>query len=336
MEDGDRRRFALATMRFVASLRNGHTAFDDAWLWETHGAPLGLEVVPSRGDWVVRRSVHAGLVPGIRILAIDGVPIEAVAAERLPFVAGSSARERARKLFARPFLFPERFEVSSDRGRTVLHRGAALPPRPPGPTIRWLEPGPVALLTLPSFAAPEHERNALRLLCDLPPTSRLIVDLRGNGGGDTPERLIARLMDRPWRSWRAETPVHDALRLAQGGAPGRRTIEAEHVAPVSRAFAGPLAILVDGGTISAAEDFALPFQDNGRAVLVGETTAGSSGQPARFDLGDGMRLWVGAKRQFLPGGGAFEGVGLLPDIAVDADHAGGADPILAAALQSLI
>ncbi len=142
-------------------------------------------------------------------------------------------------------------------------------------------------------------------------------------------------MPRPYRFWRSETPVHDALHLAQGGAAGRRVIEPRWIDPLPGAFAGPMAILVDGGTVSAAEDFALPFKDNGRALLVGEATAGSSGQPARFDLGDGMRLWVGAKRQFLPDGGAFEGIGLAPDIAVDAALPDEPDQALSTALRAL-
>ena len=35
--------FDLATLRFVAGLRNGHTAFSDDWLWSAHGAPLGFD-----------------------------------------------------------------------------------------------------------------------------------------------------------------------------------------------------------------------------------------------------------------------------------------------------
>ena len=60
----------------------------------------------------------------------------------------------------------------------------------------------------------------------------------------------------------------------------------------------------------------MPFKDNGRATLVGETTAGSSGQPHLIDLGDGFRAWVGAKRETFPDGRIFEGVGIVPDIEI--------------------
>lgn len=87
------------------------------------------------------------------------------------------------------------------------------------------------------------------------------------------------------------------------------------IEPVGGAFRGPLKILIDGGVFSTAEDFVLPFKDNGRALIAGEVTGGSSGQPYVCDLGGGMQLWVGTKRQYLPDGGPFEGVGIAPDDA---------------------
>ena len=150
---------------------------------------------------------------------------------------------------------------------------------------------------------------------------RLAFDVRGNSGGDTPEALVAALMTRPYRSWRATTPVHVALSRAQGGPRETREMPAAWHDPSPGASAGPLANLTDGGTFSAAEDFVMPFKDNGRALLVGETTGGSSGQPASFEIGDGMRCWIGAKRQYFPDGRPFEGLGIEPDVMVPAEPA---------------
>lgn len=38
----DRFAFDLATMEFMAHLRNGHSDFGDPWLWKAHGQPLGF------------------------------------------------------------------------------------------------------------------------------------------------------------------------------------------------------------------------------------------------------------------------------------------------------
>jgi carboxyl-terminal processing protease len=165
-----------------------------------------------------------------------------------------------------------------------------------------------------------------------------VIDIRGNDGGDTPRKLVAALMPRPYRFWLAETPMRVALDLAEGGAPGRLRWPAVQHEPQPGAFAGPVAILQDGGTFSAAEDFVAPFRDNGRARIFGETSAGSSGQPFFQDLGDGLSFRVGAKRQWLADGTEFEGVGIRPDVEVIPtveDIRLGRDPVLARALAEL-
>ena len=60
-------------------------------------------------------------------------------------------------------------------------------------------------------------------------------------------------------------------------------------------------------------------------------TGGSSGQPTFFDLGDGMSFRIGTKREYLPDGSEFEGVGILPDVSVEPtveDIRKGRDPAL--------
>jgi carboxyl-terminal processing protease len=92
-----------------------------------------------------------------------------------------------------------------------------------------------------------------------------------------------------------------------------------------------LVLLVDRFCCSACEDFVMPFKDNGRAILVGETTEGSSGQPYNLNLGNGMSLQVGAERHTFPDGSPFESVGITPTVPVAlrvADLRDGIDPVL--------
>ncbi len=72
-----------------------------------------------------------------------------------------------------------------------------------------------------------------------------------------------------------------------------------------------------------------------RATVVGDTTLGSTGQPAFADLGSGMRASVGARCAHFPDGSRFEGVGIAPDVLVRRtrdDVVTGADRVLATAL----
>ena len=95
-------------------------------------------------------------------------------------------------------------------------------------------------------------------------------------------------------------------------------------------------LLTDGGCFSACEDFLVPFHDNKRGTLIGETTGGSSGQPFFYKFGNRMSFRISTKREFFPDGSPFEGVGIRPNIEVAptvADLAAGRDPVLAKALE---
>jgi carboxyl-terminal processing protease len=83
----------------------------------------------------------------------------------------------------------------------------------------------------------------------------------------------------------------------------------------------------------------MPFKVNHRAQLVGETTGGSSGQPLQLDVGQGMMVIIGAKRESFPDGSQFEGVGIQPDIEVRPsvnDLRSGKDTALEVALRRLV
>ena len=112
--------------------------------------------------------------------------------------------------------------------------------------------------------------------------------------------------------------------MSHGVALGAQTVpptftvrESRPQAPVPDAYAGQLLLLVDRFCGSACEDFVMPFKDTRRAVLVGETTQGSSGNPYRADLGHGFSVAVGARRYRFPDGQPFEGVGIAPDVPVE-------------------
>lgn len=331
--------FDMATLRFMASLRNGHTGFDDDWLWRVRGRSFGILARPLAGDWTVTASRVPDLRPGDVIDRIDRQPIAEFFEEKRLLLPAPSHRAAAAVLFSRRYLFPERFALALADGRTVLlSRGAPSPEPPAAPSLSWVAEDRVALLRLPSFAERRLEDTALALVDSLPPGAALIVDLRGNDGGNTPGRLVRRLMDRPYRFWRETTPCIVALDRARGVATAPLVSPAEFEVPDIAAFGGRVILLIDALCASAAEDFIMPFKDNGRALLVGETTWGSSGQPYHEDLGDGMSFRVGAKREFFPDGSPFEGHGIAPDLPVElkaTDLQAGRDPVLERALASL-
>ena len=79
----------------------------------------------------------------------------------------------------------------------------------------------------------------------------------------------------------------------------------------------PLAILVDGGTASAAEIIAGALQDYGRATVVGsQTFAKGSVQTLLSPLANGSALKITTAFYLTPKGRTFSETGLLPDIEV--------------------
>lgn len=80
--------------------------------------------------------------------------------------------------------------------------------------------------------------------------------------------------------------------------------------------ATPLAVLVDGGTASAAEVVAGALQDRNRAVLVGSQTFGKGSVQQSNVLSDGSALELTVGHYVTPSGRSLDGVGLEPDVEV--------------------
>jgi len=157
----------------------------------------------------------------------------------------------------------------------------------------------------------------------------LILDLRGNGGGDSRigDRIAGRLLDERFRyGW-------ETFRLPL---PQRLWIERfpYRVRPRGITYTEPVVLLIDTFCVSSAEMLVVALVDSGRARAVGRCTAGSSGNPLVFALPHGSfaRFSTGAFRRI--DGQLIEDAGITPHVVVDyaiADFRSGRDPDLAAA-----
>ncbi len=77
----------------------------------------------------------------------------------------------------------------------------------------------------------------------------------------------------------------------------------------------PVAVLVDGGTFSAAEDFCSLFKCSGRGAVIGTRTGGSTGNGVRVELIPGHSYAdICAKHDLMPDGTDFVGAGIIPDM----------------------
>jgi carboxyl-terminal processing protease len=104
-------------------------------------------------------------------------------------------------------------------------------------------------------------------------------------------------------------------------------------------YPGPLVVLIDRPTASAAEIFAHVVQHYKRATIVGRRTAGWVLVSFNYGLSDGGRLQIPEKDYVGLDGQRLEGRGVTPDVVVPSpsltDLRAGRDPDVEAALSLL-
>lgn len=162
----------------------------------------------------------------------------------------------------------------------------------------------------------------------------IIVDVRPNGGGDETlaKGFAGCFLDEP--------VMYAKNRYVDAEAPGGFGPEFERVVePSTRRprFTGRVVVLSGPAVMSSNEAFVLMMKAAPRATVVGGKTQGSSGNPQPHDLGNGVTAWVPSWQAMDAKGNAFEGVGIEPDIAVDAppERLEREDPVLETALRLL-
>ena len=329
----DRKEFALLMREFVALLHNGHSWYHDNKVFGST-LPMGFSLAVIDGQWIVTRSVIDGVEIGDCVLRINERPVDNHYRELSKYFAASDTRAaQGSMIFTLAAVLPNSYTLDIEkkagaiRSLTVDRKSLRNTPQAQKTESRWLEPDKVAYVKIPSFNKPAFENDALEQLKQYNNAAAIIVDVRGNTGGSTPSRLTAALMNRPYRWWTEGTPL--TIGLFRYYSEARPTIELNEYfrnaqltwqsyenKPTANGFPGVVIILVDRNTGSAAEDFVVPFKDNGRALIIGESTNGSTGQPFMYSFGDGISLGIGTKRAYMPDGSEFEGIGIKPNIEI--------------------
>ena len=141
------------------------------------------------------------------------------------------------------------------------------------------------------------------------PDTRLILDLRGNPGG---------LLDKG-----IEVADHFVSKgvLVSVVSRGGRDVEVARAHAAHSYTDTPMVVLVDQNTASASEIVAAALQDSGRATVIGVPTYGKGSVQSFLDLKDGSGLKLTTSRYLTPKGVTLEGVGIVPDIEVEAFEA---------------
>ena len=130
-----------------------------------------------------------------------------------------------------------------------------------------------------------------------------VLDLRGNPGGSFNEGVAV-----------ASLFMEGGTVAEVADAAGRvERVSVNHGACVTQA---PLAVLVDGGTGSAAELVAAALHDHARATLVGERTCGNGTVRSVKTLSFGGAVAYATGEFYTPDGNRVDGVGITPHVEV--------------------
>jgi carboxyl-terminal processing protease len=349
--DGD---LYAALKEMTRELHDAHTSFLTPDEWERRqkkqATTIGIGIAEVEGTLVVSgvmpdsEAATAGVEAGMAITAIDGAPI----AERLQAAAreiepSSSDRATRHALHARL--------LAGDVGqslRLTLRRAdgtsfdAALP--------RWAVPADPPSLRVTVLSSGFARINVSRFdvevvkpfyegLAKVARAPGLILDMRGNPGGrltpvlDIADRFFAKKVS--FGKLVTRSGKGPSLYLRMLGVPWDLDV---HGRSSRHPYGGPVVILVNDWSASAAELFASGMQETGRAAIVGQQTVGAVLGAASFPVKGGGRLGVSMIDIRTTKGQRLEGTGVLPDKTVPMtlnDLRSHRDAALAAAVEIL-
>ncbi len=313
----------------VAALGDEHTSYLDPQ--QLQQADLSLDgEYEGIGAWVDPTSEYltiiapmegspaeaAGLKPGDIVIAIDG--------DDMTGMDGNAVISRILGPAGSVVVLTIQREVEEAPFDVSVERAAIFVPSVVG---EMLEEG-IGYIQLTTFGITTSAEleNAIRDLLEQTP-SGLILDLRNNGGGylQTSVEVSSQFLSEG-------IVLHEEF--------GDGSQQTYDVLNNGLATDINMVVLVNGGSASASEIVAGALQDQGRAILIGETTFGKGSvqvSPALSDNEGALRITVA--HWLTPEGRQIHGLGLEPDIVVErteADFEADLDPQLDAAIDYLI
>lgn len=303
-------------------------------------------------DSVLRQN---GIEAGQEIIEIDGIPVKQYAEKRIKPYQSVSTKQMLDwftydlGLLGGSSKIPVKLTLRDAGGKTfektlIRLTGAELTKllKYPPPFEFKVLPGNVAYVALNTFgnnqAAEMFEKN----FDEIAKSNALIIDVRENGGGNSPVgyRVLTYLTDKPFSTWGGYMCQLNSTVRAWGQTQNLNGAEiGGEVSPNGKKlFAKPVIVLTSPSTASAAEDFMVAYSQMKRGLIIGEPTAGTTGQPLHFSLPGGGSARVTTMRLRFRDGREFIGKGVQPDKAVFptvADFRAGRDTVLEAALAGL-
>ncbi|SOE50419.1 Carboxyl-terminal protease [Orrella dioscoreae] len=305
--DSEREAALKAALRGMLAGLDTHSRLVAPAEFKPPPASVGLELQMTQGRLTVVRALpggpaeQAGLRGGDVIVAVDETLTDGMRlAEAVTLLRGEVGT-------------PVILKVQRIGESTTLKMTLVRAPLPAPPSVSWEREGGIAVIRIAAF----NQRTAADFSAALNaaadqvsvPLQGLVLDLRGNAGGllNVAEQVGGLLLPSGTLigSLRGRSAQNARRLVARGGeiVPGLR-----------------MSVLVDGRTGAGAELVAGALQDHGRALLIGERTAGAGTVQTVLPLPreEGGLLLTSARMVRATGAGVEED-GVVPDVV----HAAG-------------
>lgn len=324
--------------RMAATLHDGHT-----FVYSDY--PQDLRTMPLTTRWIdgkvyvdqVLSSAFArkGVRRGLQVVAVNGEAPEVYAQRELaPYVSSSTPQWLIHNMYDDKNLTKggdnrQMTLTLSDGKREVSvgynfdGSGFDIRPQQNDVPIRFsLLKGGVGYLRIDNFMDGRICREFDKLYPQILQTRALIIDVRDNPGGNSgngdhvARHFIAQsLRAGAWES-REYIPAFASWRMAERVYRQEGSLMTLDANSKLERYTKPVALLVNRGTFSAAEDFTALLRATGHCALVGEPTGGSTGNGVRIAIIPGVcTANICSKHDYAPDGYDFVGKGFVPDIA---------------------
>ncbi|TDU06363.1 carboxyl-terminal processing protease [Streptomyces sp. 846.5] len=256
------------------------------WVSRSSAGEVTVSRVPAGGP-----AARAGVRVGERLLAVDGRAVDGLPVTETVALLRGAPQDAGSTVVLR--LQQGRTVRQVELRRELLDTDDVVVDRPAAGITR---------IAVSAFTVGTGEQVAAAVRAGGAGTGGgILLDLRGDSGGlvDESVRAASAFLDGgPVGSYQADGTTH-WLTATRGG--DTRT---------------PVVVLVDGGTMSAAELLTGALQDRDRAVVVGSRTFGKGAVqlPSAVSGGGTLEQTVGHYRT--PAGRDLDGTGITPDVAV--------------------
>jgi len=292
-------------------------------LTERLSTGIGIDLRVVDGSVLISRvepgsaAARAGLRPGFAIRSVDGKPLSEVIAQiekdpifhdiikpEIPLVLvanyiNGDLRNSVLLTYSDARNLPRRVRITREKLKGEMSPPIGnLPPIYTEFEAKHLA-GNIGYIRFNAFV-PTQMKKVCAALRGMHDAAGIVIDLRGNQGG-----LLG--MIGGLGGLVSEYPtVLGSMKTRSGQNPVL-------VVPQRSPYSGPLAILIDGSTQSAAEIFAAGMQETHRAVVVGDTSAGNTLPSGILKLPTGALFQYAFGNYQSPDGIFLEGRGVVPD-----------------------